>query len=199
MTNNHVVIVIPGLGDAVQRLSLLTHHWTSYGLTPIVYPLWWYDKKDFNPKLNALITLIDQYIKNGDKISLVGASAGASAVLNAFIERKDNIHKIIAVCGRLRMGDQRGFRSFLSRTKESQSFAQSVQLFEGREHELTNNDKEKIMTVHALFGDELVPADTATLAGAHNIVVPMFEHVLSIALSLTLFSKPLIEFLTTEK
>jgi len=54
------------------------------------------------------------------------------------------------------------------------------------------------MTVRALFGDELVPADTAILRGAHNIVVPTPEHVFSIAIALTLFSRPLITFLTKE-
>ncbi|EKD67425.1 MAG: hypothetical protein ACD_48C00415G0001, partial [uncultured bacterium] len=83
-------------------------------------------------------------------------------------------------------------------TKVSQSFAQSVQLFESREHVLSNKDRQNIMTVHALFGDELVPADTTTLRGAYNTVVPTLEHVFSIAMSLTLFSRPLITFLKKE-
>ena len=51
------------------------------------------------------------------------------------------------------------------------------------------------MTVRAMFGDELVPPETATIKGAHNTKVPIFEHVLSIGMSLTLFSRPLIVFL----
>lgn len=98
--------------------------------------------------------------------------------------------------GRLRSGNQRVFRSFETRTASSPSFAKSVQLFESREELLSDNDRQKIMTVRALFGDELVPADTTILRGAYNTVVPTPEHVLSIGMALTLFSRPLITFLT---
>ena len=51
------------------------------------------------------------------------------------------------------------------------------------------------MTVRAMFGDELVPPETATVDGAHNIHVPTGEHMLSIGAALTLYSGPLISFL----
>ena len=142
--------------------------------------------------------MIDRFANDGDRISLVGCSAGASAALNAFIERKNIIYRVITVCGRLKTGNQRSFRSFPARTATSLSFAESVKLFESHEHLLSDQDRQKIMTVRALFGDELVPADTAILRGAHNIVVPTPEHVFSIAIALTLFSRPLITFLTKE-
>lgn len=55
------------------------------------------------------------------------------------------------------------------------------------------------MTVRAMFGDELVPTDTTIIQGAYNTTVPTFEHVLSIGASLSIFSKPIIVFLTKEK
>jgi len=61
--------------------------------------------------------------------------------------------------------------------------------------QLSDTDKQKIMTVTAMFGDELVPPDTTMLEGAYNTRVPTAEHVLSIGAALTVFSKPLIIFL----
>ena len=51
------------------------------------------------------------------------------------------------------------------------------------------------MTVRAMFGDELVPSETTIIKGALNTKVPTPEHMLSTASALTIFSKPLIDFL----
>ena len=197
MSKEHRVIIVPGLGDDSDKISWATNHWRKHCLDPVVHSIGWRDKDaEFQSKLNILVKLIDQLTKDGDKVSLVGCSAGGSAVLNAFFERKNVVHRVISVCGRLRSGNQKGFRSFETRTASSPSFAQSVQLFESREDLLSDKDRQKIMTVRALFGDELVPADTTILRGAYNTVVPTPEHVFSIGMSLTLFSGPLITFLT---
>ncbi len=196
MVKKHFVIIIPGLGDEVGTLQKVTSHWKKYGLEPVMHSVGWRDgKNEFLPKLARLIVLIDRLAKDGAIVSLVGTSAGGSAALNAFIERRNVIHGVINVCGRLRTGPEKGFRSFQSKTASSPAFAQSVKLVEANEVNLTTRDRQKIMTVRALFGDELVPADTTILVGAYNATVPTPEHVLSIGAALTLFSKPLIAFL----
>ncbi len=196
MAKKHQVIIVPGLGDEVNKISFATRHWSGHNLEPIIHKIGWHDgEKNFTPKLKGLLELIDKSVNSGNRVSLVGLSAGGSAVLNAFQERKNVIKKCVNVCGRLRRGDQRGFRSFEKRTASSPSFAQSVILFESREKYLTINDRQKIMTVSALFGDELVPADTATLAGASNITIPAAEHIFTIVMALTFFSGRIINFL----
>lgn len=197
MSKEHRVIVIPGLGDEVNRMSWAVSHWRKHGLEPLVHSVGWHDGgQDFQPKLETLVRMIDQYAKTGDRISLVGCSAGGSAALNAFFDRRDVVYRVINVCGRLRSGDQQGFRSYEARTASSPPFAQSVKLFESHEDLLSTHDRQKVMTVRALFGDELVPADTTVLHGAYNTVIPTPEHVFSIAMALTVFSSPLITFLT---
>jgi hypothetical protein len=198
MSKKHRVIIIPGLGDDVNKMSWVIRLWRRHGLEPMIHSIGWHDGKKFQPKLRILIEMIDQFTQDGDRISLVGCSAGASAALNAFIERKNVLHRVINVCGRLRSGNQLGFRSFAARTVTSPSFAQSIKLFEKHEHLLSNQDRQKIMTVRALFGDELVPTDTTILRGAYNTVIPTLEHALSIAMAVTLFSRPLITFLKKE-
>jgi len=199
MTKKHSVIVVPGLGDETRKLELLTSHWQRHGLKPTVYSVRWCDGEvEFQPKLERIIKLIDTLSSKGDTVSLVGISAGGSAVCNAFIKRRNAVHKVINVCGRLRTGNQRGFCSFESRSASSPAFAQSVKLFEKKESSLTNEDRQKIMTVRAMFGDELVPANTTVIRGAYNTQVPTPEHLLSIGAALTVFSRPLIVFLTKE-
>jgi len=197
MSKEHKVIVIPGLGDRrTKPLELLTNHWKREGLEPIVHAVGWNDGEDsFEPKLHRLVEMIDGFVDQGDAVSLVGTSAGGSAALNAFIERKNVVHRVINVCGRLRVGPTDGFRSFESKSKSSPAFAESVKLCETREGLLLPADRRKIMTVRAMFGDELVPSETTVLQGAYNTTIPTPEHVFSIASALTVFSKPLIVFL----
>lgn len=201
MSKEHKVIVIPGLGDhRTKPLELAVNHWRSQGLDPIVHAVGWHDAEDsFSPKLHKLVEMIDRFVGQGDTVSLVGTSAGGSAALNAFIERKNVVHRMINVCGRLKVGPTTGFRSFESKSKSSSAFAESVKLCEAQEKSLTAIDRQKIMTVRAMFGDELVPPETTILQGAYNTRVPTPEHVLSISAALTAFSRPLIVFLKQSK
>ncbi|MBI5123046.1 hypothetical protein HZA75_04270 [Candidatus Roizmanbacteria bacterium] len=158
-------------------MTWATNHWRRHGLEPIIHSVGWHNEiKELQPKLQTLVRMIDQYATDEDRVSLVGCSAGGSMALNAFFERKHMVHRVINVCGRLRIGSQSGFRSFDARTASSPPFAESVKLFERRESLLSNQDRQKVMTVRALFGDELVPADTTILRGAYNTVIPTPRH-----------------------
>ena len=64
-----------------------------------------------------------------------------------------------------------------------------------KEGDLTEEQKKRIMTIRARFGDELVPASTSNLNGVNNSMVPMIEHSLSIYTALSIFSRQIINFL----
>jgi hypothetical protein len=191
----HKVIIIPGLSDETKYIRFITRNWKNYGVEPIIYPIGWHDESQtFQSKLHRLLTFIDALVKNGNRVSLIGTSAGGSAALNAFIERKNTVRKAINICGRLRTGDQKGYRSFETRTQTSPSFAESIKLAESKEGQLTKTNRKKIMTVRALF-DELVPNDTIVVEGAYNMKIPTVEHIFSITMALTLFLNHVISFL----
>lgn len=195
MSQTHSVIIIPGLGDNANYVRLLTNFWKKYGLDIIAYPIDWNDsEKTFKPKLDKLLRLIDKLHASGEKVSIVGTSAGGSAALNVLVERKNIIHRVVNVCGRLRVGPESGFWSFVLRTKKSPSFADSVKMFESKEKLLSNDDRKKIMTIAPLFGDQLVPYSTVPIDGAINNKIFMGEHILSIATAMTIYS-PLKSFL----
>lgn len=159
--------------------------------------MWRDSTKKFQTKLEELLKLIDNLNGQGHKISLIGSSAGGSAVLNAFLKRKNIIHKVVNICGRLRQGPQTGFWSFKNRTKTSPAFAESVITFESKETELTAEDKKKILTIPPLF-DEGVPASAVIIPGALNKTIPIIDHYLGIIYALYLFPHPIQNFILNE-
>lgn len=188
MSAEHSVIVVPGLGDDRIESKLLTdfstRHWRKHNLEPIIHMVRWHDGEKFNLKLQRLLEVINKEKSQTKKVSLVGLSAGGSAVLNAFLEEPSKIFNVVSIASRLKA------EMFTSR---SSSFVESVKTFEKHENELSEVDKLKIMTMRALI-DELVPDETSRLDGAYNIRIPMIGHGLSIYSTL-FFSARLVDFL----
>ena len=187
----HTVVFVPGLGGDVRKVELVAKLWR--GFTPIVFDMQWRDGRDFEPKLRRLLQVIDSALMRG-KVSIVGLSAGGSAIGNVFLERKDKLNAMVNVCGRLRRGPLTGFRSFEKMTQTSPAFRQSTERFEDSEQLLSVNDRKRILTIRSL-ADELVPGSTIPIEGATNIIVPSVEHSLSIGLATTLFSGQIQRFL----
>lgn len=190
--SNYVVILVPGLSDS-RESKLIKNIWKKNGIDVIFFKSKWKSDENYQTKLNRLLKLIDEKSKT-NKVSLIGTSAGGSLVLNAFNERKDEINKVITVCSRLKKGKESGFRGFTKRTEKYLSFKESVLNSEENINNFSLEEKQRIMTIYALFGDELAPEDTSIVDGAKNVIIPTGEHLFSIWSSLTWYSKLLIEF-----
>jgi pimeloyl-ACP methyl ester carboxylesterase len=102
----YVAIIIPGLGE-IERFSLLSSHWRKYHVEPVLHRVGWHGSEHFEARLAKIVARIDSFSTTGTKVSLIGCSAGGSAALNAFLERKNTVHKVISLCGWLRVGEQR--------------------------------------------------------------------------------------------
>ncbi|MFA6518062.1 MAG: hypothetical protein WCV93_00210 [Candidatus Shapirobacteria bacterium] len=194
-SSNSTVIIVLGLGDN-RESKVVTYLWKEQRIKVVFFQTNWKSDENYQDKLNRLLVLIDREAKL-NRVSLVGTSAGGSMVINAYALRKNTVNKMVTVCSRLKKGQIKGFRGFEERTKGYPAFRDSVILAEEVEKSFSENDRQKIMTVHSLLGDELVPTNTAIIDGAKNIVVPLGEHMVSIASSLTIFSKPLVEFMVS--
>src|SRR5690349_5120081 len=95
------IIYIPGLGDqnpVYQRKAI--GFWRHYGVEPELFQMNWGDKKPWEPKFNKLLKRIDQLSKKGP-VALVGVSAGASAVINAYAARKDKVVGVVCIAGKI--------------------------------------------------------------------------------------------------
>ena len=194
MSIEHHVIIGPGLDNRTWPIKFVTRNWPEkYDLIPDVLSINWKDGEGFVPKLEIFINAIDQHVKLEHEVYLMGLSGSGSAALHAYLERRDQVNKVVNICGRLRPGKETGFRSFERRTASSPGFGESVIQFAGKEYLLTDDDKKKILTVRA-FWDELVPEDTTIINGALNIKLNTREHIYTIATALTRY-EPVIMFL----
>lgn len=200
MARQHHIIYVPGLHDQhVFNRSLtkfLPRVWKSYGFYGHILAPHWEEGSSFRPKLDKIVRKIDTLSKQGHIVSLIGQSAGGSAVLNAFCERKKVVNGVINATGRLRK-DEHIHPSLLTAARRSRAFGESVLLFEHvNERSLSEKDLQKIMTIRP-FWDEIVPASTVPLVGATNRVIPVPEHSLGGIYIVIFFAKQLFDFLQT--
>lgn len=196
MNKEHSVIFVPGLGEHTTLYKHLTSDWPKYGLNPVIHSIRWRDKNShFQSKLQRLVSLIDTLYESGNTVSLVGVSAGASAALNAFTERKEQVSRVVSVCGRLRTGREKGFRFYETLFARSPALESSVKQFEENERNLSMEDRRRIMTTRAKFADISAPKETSILDGSYNKEIPMAVHMPTIIVALKIFPKPITVFL----
>lgn len=192
MSAEHHVIYVPGLNDQRKSYELAINRWSLYGVIPHVHRVWWHDGKKFTPKLRRLVEAVDTQLDRGNIVSLVGGSAGGSAVLNTLLV-ESRISAVVNLCGRLRTGVN-VHPSLEYASQNSEAFKESVLLFEKKELEMTREVRNKVLNLIPIY-DEIVPKSTATLKGAVNKTLPSIEHVLSGLLGVTIFSPIIMKFI----
>lgn len=193
MSKKHHVIYVPGLNDQKKGYDLLINRWSSYGVVPHVHRVGWRNAEErFDPKLERLVGFVDELLDDGNTVSLVGGSAGGSAVLNALLEQPE-INAVVNICGRLRAGEN-VFPSLEFAARKSLSFKDSVTIFERKEPQMTAEQRSKVLNLIPIW-DEVVPKATVSLNGAKNQTLPSVEHMISGFLGTTLFAPIVMRFI----
>lgn len=189
----HAVIYVPGLGDSrIAGQSFAVGLWKFQGIEPHLFQVNWADGEQFGPKLERLLALIDKLRKEGKNVSLVGASAGGSFVVNAYARRKQSLHGMVGICGKLQA---HGFHSVHDMYyRRNPAFFQSMERLEASENELSNAQRQRILSLHPIF-DESVPITETKLPGAKHGMMPTAGHFAGIAYGLTLGSFRIMRFL----
>lgn len=179
----HTVIYVPGIGDDTKKLQRsLLRFWRIYGVKPIIHEMPWMDTESFAPKLLRLVKRIDDAHAKGDTVSLVGASAGASAVLNAFAARKDKVNGVVCIAGKINNPDTIGERY----RRRSPSFIESAMQAQFSLDQLDfDKERKRIMSRYAVF-DPVIPQEDSKVAGGINRRVFTIGHTTTIAEQLTL-------------
>lgn len=188
------LFIIPGIGYTVDWIKFLTRNWErKYGIEPHVVDFnWMADSEKFPGRFERMGKYLDEDMKDGREISLLGISAGGSAVINLFYPRRNKIKKVVTICGRVRDPNVR--KMWNHKPEVLGVYEESVKLCEKNLDKLSDEYKEKIMTVRPYF-DEVVPLRTMTIEGARNERVNSAQHMVSIALSMSLYSKIIVDFL----
>lgn len=188
---NHLIIIVGGLGDTGNSILKTICWWKLFGFDLKSFDTKWRSDETFEQKFKRFDKLISSVRNEYKNISLLGTSAGGSFALNYLIANPNKIYKAVNICGRIKVGKPTGYRNLINMAKSSKSFEQSVRLVDQKANKTT---LARLMNIKPHF-DELVPSETCYLDGATNKTIFSVEHLLSIFLSLTIFSRHIIEFL----
>lgn len=172
MAFSHSVIYVPGIGDDKWRVQgVLVWLWFVYGVHGHVHEMPWTGQGEYSPKHAALLALIDKCLEQGHRVSLVGASAGASAVINAYVERRDKISSVAIICGKINEPETIS-ESFYNRNV---AFKESMYELQDSLKKLTPQDKAKFRNYYTP-GDQTVPYVCSFMPGIEEVRLPSMRH-----------------------
>jgi dienelactone hydrolase len=186
----HHVIYVPGLGDhRSYGQPLVIQLWRIFGLRPHYFPLLWRSDEAFDLKLQRLIDKIDALSKNGSSVSLVGASAGASAVINAYAARPD-VSGVVCICGKIQNPDKVDESYFIA----NPPFKKSIYNVKASLESLGPKGIARIMSIHPLY-DTVVPVSETIIPGAVEKEFKTRGHAFTIFYSLIFGSRVIAQFI----
>ncbi len=191
MTKQHTIIYVTGLGDAHprgQRLLIATWRW--WGVRPVLFQMNWADGAPYKLKSAALLRLIDSELAKNRQVSLVGASAGAGAVINTFAVRKQ-LTGVVCIAGKIHRPEAIG-ASY--RQKNSAFITSAYQVQSSLDSLDFDADRRRILSRYGLI-DPIVPKQDSIVPGARNQVVASIGHALTIATQLVFGAPSFIRFL----
>lgn len=187
----HYVIYVPGILDDkyhIQGLAVAT--WRLYGLRSHIHPMPWAGDEAYQAKKARLVARIDSYAAAGHTVSLVGASAGASAVINAYVQRKDIIQSLICIAGKIN-GPETVSAATYSRNP---AFKTSMDELQRSLAQLNDRDRAKLLSLYS-EGDTSVPHEATVIPGVEERTLPRLGHGKAIIYSLTVGAPIIISYL----
>jgi dienelactone hydrolase len=185
------VIYVPGLGDkkvSGQQKAVRTWRW--WGVEPELFQMNWGDKEPWQPKFDRLLARIDALSKQGKSVGLVGASAGASAVINAYAARTSQLVGVVCIAGKINRPETIGDRY----RRNNISFVTSAYDCEQALQTLQADDRRHILSRFALLDETVMKADSR-VPGVHNRLSPTVGHVVTIAAQLIFGAPSFLRFL----
>lgn len=186
----HYVIYVPGLGDNnLAGQKAIVTKWRWFGVTPKIVPMIWNDGEKFVDKLARLTSAIDDLASKGT-VSLVGVSAGGSAVINALASCASKIHKIILICAEVNPNITINPKI----ARDNPAFVESINILGGNLASLNASTRSKIRSYHPLI-DETVPVKDTKIDGAKSKLLLSFSHAPTIALAISLISPIFLHWL----
>lgn len=176
--NKRVVLYVPGLGDTNpvwQQRAVRT--WRLYGVEPHIFVMHWADGESFDKKLNRLTQMINElYGKNKVPVSLVASSAGASAVLHAYVRALDNVKNVVIICGKIAHPEtvSKHYR------QTNPAFATAMDTLPAALRSLSADERARVTSLIPL-ADHIVPVEDMRLTGARHRRLWSVGHIFTIA------------------
>ena len=187
------ILYIPGLGDKRargQRLAVML--WRLWGVEAEVYRMYWADQETWASKYERLLRRIDALSAQGKTVGLVGSSAGASAVINAFEVRTASVAGCVLICGKVQYPHTIGERV----RKEDPAFILSAEQCSAALGKLGTAERTRILSLYAT-SDHIVPERDSHIEGARNRRVLTSGHAFTIGTQLLFGAHNIFHFLNS--
>ncbi len=144
MTTKKQLVIIPGLGDRGWLYRFIKPLWSLFGYEVHIFVFGWNDEHaNFKEAQNRL----DTFVKSlGDKVYLIGVSAGGTAAVNTLANHSSSITKLTTVC-----------TPYLQVSElKNELLAQSINQTTDSLTRMSKKTKAKIFSIHSLH-DQVVP------------------------------------------
>ena len=177
----HHIIYVPGIGDDIFRIqSTIVKFWRLFGVRGHCHPMPWSGRGDYATKAETLVARIDEYVAAGHQVSLVGASAGASAVLNAYATRHATVNKLVYVCAKINHPETVSAATF----NKNPAFKSALAVLQTNLLGFTEADKSHF---HSFYSnkDGLIPYESTRIVGVKKTKLPPLRHGAAIIYSLS--------------
>ena len=166
------MIYVPGIRDDLYFIqSVLIQCWRLRGVRPIMRTMPWSGEEGFEPKLARLVSGIDTYRQQGHRVYLVGASAGASAVLNAYAQRKGDVQGVAYICGKVNYPDTVSSQTYA----QNPAFKTSMTQLQDTISTFVESDKRKLCSFYS-SADTTVPYKDTVIEGVLEQKLPPLRH-----------------------
>ncbi|HVV26137.1 MAG TPA: hypothetical protein VHC21_03865 [Candidatus Saccharimonadales bacterium] len=187
----HHVIYVPGIGDNIWHVqSAAVTLWRFYGVRGHFHVMPWLGDEPYQPKFERLLAVIDALHSKGHKVSLVGASAGGSAVLNAYLARREKINAVVLICQKINHPEMVAPQTYA----KNPAFRESLERLQDGLPQLTAADKAKIRAYYSP-ADRTVPHADSKLQGVQEIRLPRLKHGYAIVYAITVRAYSLTRFI----
>jgi pimeloyl-ACP methyl ester carboxylesterase len=191
MRMKHHIIYLPGLGDDKPFQRLLVGWWRALGVRVQYHYIGWSDPDEpFNAKLQRVLDSIDNLARPDHRVSLIGTSAGASMALNAYNVRRDKIHRVVLVCGKIQHVETVSEDYY----RTNPPLRASLERLGGSVESLTANDKAKMLILQPKY-DNVVAVEDMLIPGVAVLPMRTSGHAKSIAAAMTIYSPKITQFL----
>lgn len=185
------VLYIPGLSDEnITLQAKAVNVWRWFGVKPDIIQMHWSDAEPWNDKFARVLHRIDTAHAKGYDVALVGASAGATAVINTYAVRQTEVVGCVLIAGKVNHPETIG-KQYL---KSAPRFVEAASTTPDALASLSAAALKRINSRYALL-DTVVSRSDSRIPGSRNTPLWLIGHSVTIALQLTVGAPRFLAFL----
>jgi len=189
--SQHTILYSTGIGDRnIRNRQRLFGFWHYKNVSLRIVPNKWQQDEPVKIKLGRLLDTIDEEHAKGNRVSLIGESAGASIVTQALKLRSDKLTAVILLCGKSQYPEKVGS----VHKSTNPGLRPAVEASSRALRTLSASDKAKILNLHPLF-DPIVPVAETRIPGVKDSKMPIIGHPTGIVFGMSVWSWRIVRFI----